>query len=1575
MNQDNWGGGPAAKNTPATGSTSKAGGTSSSGGGGGGSAKRGGHGGGSGKGGRGASNNKPAKNNRAISTSTKKQNSKAPPLPTLDPPYYTRTYLDSTYQYPVFQATGFQQSWVKNPKAIISQFVQHATHLYPNANVSLRFQNNQAVALGGADAGIGPGLGGGSGGPSASAAPSLAGTVWRSRITLSQEPLIIGVGDDKVVKEAESLASLHAVAQLWQQNFLPIRKTSDYREAAGRAAVSAIPAELLGAPAGSAEAVADAAAAAQAVSGNSILLSDKTTRVNAERAREFIAYYCNEFKFGKPDFKYPTDPSAKSTSHGGGKKRKMAGGGGGGAQLWECTMVIGGHDLGKGTGKSKKQAQEATYLDAVQVIETHDPALWAHFNNTHKPGAPLNVNAPRMVFDLVDEIDEDICRLVDETRGTELYARRPRDLAGMTMAGEASGAGATSSSSSAAVQHGEAPRARARIVARPSEELLQEKSDRLMRGLQSYQISEQHRAMREQRLSLPVSKQADDVLVKVELNQVTICMAATGSGKTTQIPQILFDDYIMRGQGAKCNIVCTQPRRIAAISVARRVAQERGEAIGKSVGYQVRFDANLPEDNGSITFCTTGIFLRRLQNSLGDGAEDHTWLDTITHVVVDEVHERDVETDLLLVVIRRVMADRKRMGKPEIKLVLMSATIDPKLFQNYFAEAQPVGPGGSVVNRLAPVVEIPGRSYPVEKHFLEEVIPRLQQLRLPAEMGGWVWQEKNVREYLEREINQRGGMREIYGADDEDSDSIDVLELPYGLIALMIADILARSKDGHVLVFMPGWDEIKAVNSILMDTRRFPLLALPFDDPDRYEIHVLHSSVSIAEQQAVFEPPRSPSIRRIILATNIAETSITIPDVVYVVDTGRIKEKRYDPERHLSSLVSAWVGTSNLNQRAGRAGRHRPGEYYGVLSKARYEKLRVNQTVEMKRLDLSNVVMHVKALAIPGMEVEDVLASAIEPPKPERVTAAIEKLKMVGALDANGKLTSLGLVLLQLPVDTFMGKFCLYGAFFRCLDPAVTLAAILTNRDPFMAPLQFKTQADEIRASWCPPGFRSDALTILRAYYAWWDLQGRGNYVGANRFCSDNFLSKTTLLQVQQVKEHLFQSMEKAGVIRAVLGEDAGGGGGGGGFGRSYYGGGGGSGSWPRYESSSPELNVNSDKPPLLAALISMSAAPNFAIRTTEKTSYRTSQDKSVFVHPSSLCHKRYKKTEPDLAKGETELIAFGEKTRNTSGVTATSNSTPQTMLRMCTRVDPLSYILFGSYDIRVDHRGLHCDGWLPVTGNINALDDVERLKAVLNVCMLRVFQGIGKRPWRSREQAQAPSQLQNGGRGGGFEDRRGGMDSDDDGMEDLAADDEDGGVGPDHQGATSAPKRDPRDLSLSPRESAELRTLTMGIAQILQAYYYFHQSQNPGSQSSTRPPSPSGNSGMAAAADSRSLFHSAPASVSGDHHYRSVGGMGALSAASGSVGVGSRRTGYSTMPSSAFNSRPDTPQSGSWKVGSHQPGPAAGNHGGWGQPSYATSVGGEGSGAGNGYAAFGAGGGGSGGGGGNVGGQSWWRN
>lgn len=646
--------------------------------------------------------------------------------------------------------------------------------------------------------------------------------------------------------------------------------------------------------------------------GETAKLSDGS-EITYDRARQFMEYYCQRYKFGKPDIDF-SQSTTKSA-----KRGKM------GNTVWDAVITVGGRKIGMGSATSKKGAQVKCYLDVTQYLESCDPDLWRDFIDYSKKDQSANLGmAPHLVFQMSDNLNDDVQGLCSDIRHSRLYKNAPP--LGV----------ATSEAQPLPVwQSGRLS------SARPSE--LEAKSLALQDKLAAYHSDPRMDKMRQQREALPVTAKATDILAKIEVNDVTIVMAATGSGKTTQIPQLLFDDYINRGEGAKCNIICTQPRRLAAMSVAERISDERGDPLGKEVGYQVRFDAKLPQPNGSITFCTTGIFLKRMQSSLGGTADAAAvaQMDQVTHIVVDEVHERDIDTDLSLVVLKRLLADRKARNKP-IKIILMSATIDPTLFQTYFADSR---------GRLAPVAEVPGRTFPVERHYLDDIVPDLRN-GLPQAMGGWVFQEKSVGEYLNRELSRDKSLfSPVTGME---------LEIPYPLVALTIAYVMQRSEDGHVLVFLPGWDEIKKVADILLDpSGRYPLLGVRFSDPSKYSVHYLHSTIPAAEQREVFKPPPK-GVRRIILATNIAETSITIPDVVYVVDTGRVKEKRYDPERHMSSLVSAWVGASNLNQRAGRAGRHREGEYYGLVSRMRYESLDPHQMVEMKRSDLSNVVMHVK---------------------------------------------------------------------------------------------------------------------------------------------------------------------------------------------------------------------------------------------------------------------------------------------------------------------------------------------------------------------------------------------------------------------------------------------------------------------------------------------------------------------------------------------------------------------------------------------------------------------------------------
>ncbi|CCO26779.1 putative ATP-dependent RNA helicase DHX36 [Rhizoctonia solani AG-1 IB] len=1112
-------------------------------------------------------------------------------LPALDGPLHDEFYIKQTEVDP--KLPPVKDRWIENPKSTVSNY--YTLHFGKQPT----YEANDCVFEG--------------------------RKITRCTVLLDSKYMVTGTGDAPVRKEAEKLAALSGVLQLYRLGLLEKSRQQT--------------------------------SSASTVSGPK--LRDGSA-VTYEIARQFMEFYCKEFHYEPPEVTFDKSEQGSRTA-------------------WDATMTVGGRRIGLGYASSKKEAKTNCYIDVTVYLDQCDDKLWPRFKQQMAHYGPEGepTMAEKVHFMMSDDLDDEIRDLCRDIKNINQRTNPPVGTGFI-------------------VHLGQDRRGLQSDIMNPS---------RLdyAKPVRRTQNDPNMAHMRETRRSLPVFTRAQDLLAMIEQNDVTICMAATGSGKTTQVPQLILDQMIERGKGSRCNVVCTQPRRIAAISVAERIAKERGEPLGQSVGYQVRFEAKLPQEHGSITLCTTGIFLKRMQSALLEQAQGKRYgggysLDDVTHIIVDEVHERDVDTDLLLVVLKRLLADRRARQKP-LKIILASATIDPTLFQTYFASED-----GS----LAPVAEVPGRSFPVSKYYMDDLIQQLSMIE--TDNSAWVWREKSVVEYVEGEIGPHalapvtGNPRYLPGVHTDISQILQKdFDIPYPLVALTIAHVIKKSDDGHILVFLPGWDEMMSLQKIL-DDRRHALLGIDLFNRDKFTLHLLHSTVPVSEQQVVFDPPQ-PGIRRIILATNIAETSITIPDVVYVVDTARIKEKRYDPTRHMSSLVSAWVGSSNLNQRAGRAGRHRPGEYYGIISEARLATLEPYQLVEMKRTDLTNVVMHIKAINFPGMEVEEVLAETIEPPEAERVASAMRSLTMVGALDDQKNLTSLGRVLLQLPVEVAVGRLVLYGSFFKCLDQALTLAAILTNRDPFMAPIALKQEANAAKGRWSSNDFRSDALATLNAYNAWWAMQDRGEYVSANRFCSENFLSKPSLLNIQRIKGHLLQSLYYAGVLDVSAG---------------------GASSSQRVARDMvvpPELNEHGDSKPLLAALIAIACQPNFAIRHKEKM-YRTREDKTAFIHPGSVNHRKRQAIDQhrDLVEmGERELFAFAEKTRNA----AQGGHGAQLFLRNCTRLDPMTYMLFGAYNLVVTPRGLECDNWLPITGNMDALDDLRRLKSMMEACMLRVFDGI----------------------------------------------------------------------------------------------------------------------------------------------------------------------------------------------------------------------------------------------------------
>ncbi|KAF2167022.1 hypothetical protein M409DRAFT_66126 [Zasmidium cellare ATCC 36951] len=362
--------------------------------------------------------------------------------------------------------------------------------------------------------------------------------------------------------------------------------------------------------------------------------------------------------------------------------------------------------------------------------------------------------------------------------------------------------------------------------------------------------------------SLPMSQYRTQVLELVAGSPYSIIVGATGSGKTTQVPQIILDDAIRRGDGGFCDVICTQPRRLAATSIATRVAAERHEPLGIGVGYHVRFDYKPARQGGSITYCTTGILLEQLKHDI-DGI-----FDTVSHIIIDEVHERSLPIDFLMVLLKRAIKKRRDAGRPVPKVILMSATLDQELFANYFAEEQSDG------LKAAPVLSVPGRTFPVQERYIENILAEFSpeeraQLDAMAELD-----KGSTTEYLASEMSFATSAQKAAAApvidwkrevkleqSEEDRAAArekEEAQVPLSLAAATITHICRKSEDGAILVFLPGLAEIVAVRDTLIQNTEF---GMAFDDADKFKICLLHSALPPHEQKDVIEPEICLSVK------------------------------------------------------------------------------------------------------------------------------------------------------------------------------------------------------------------------------------------------------------------------------------------------------------------------------------------------------------------------------------------------------------------------------------------------------------------------------------------------------------------------------------------------------------------------------------------------------------------------------------------------------------------------------------------------------------------------------------------
>eukprot|EP00945_MAST-04E_sp_MAST-4E-sp1_P006060 g6060.t1 len=526
----------------------------------------------------------------------------------------------------------------------------------------------------------------------------------------------------------------------------------------------------------------------------------------------------------------------------------------------------------------------------------------------------------------------------------------------------------------------------------------------------------------EVRKSLPIYAWREPLLRAIQEHQCIVVVAETGSGKTTQIPQYLHEvGYTKIGK-----VACTQPRRVAAMSVAARVAEEAGVRLGKEVGYSIRFE-DCTSDKTVIKYLTDGMLLREFLNTPD--------LKDYIAIMIDEAHERTLHTDVLFGLIKDIARFRD-----DIKIIISSATLDAKKFSRYFDNA--------------PIFNIPGRRFAVDTMYCKQP-------------------EAN---YLDA-------------------------------VVVTVLQIHVTQPEGDILVFCTGQQEIEDAAEELrrrtqgLGSRIKELVVLP-----------IYSSLPSEEQAKIFLPAPPNGGRKVILGTNIAETSLTIDGIKYVIDTGFCKQKSYNPRTGMESLVVTPISRAAANQRSGRAGRTSAGKAFRLFTKWAYEnELPENTTPEIQRTNLCSVILLLKGLGINNLINFDFM----DAPPAETLMRALEKLYALGALNNKGELTRLGRKMAEFPSDPQLAKMMIASEAYECTEECITIAAMLdVSNSVFFRPKGKKIHADNARKRFGRGG-HGDHILLLNCYNEW---------VQANRsksWCFENFIQIKSMKKARDIRSQL----------------------------------------------------------------------------------------------------------------------------------------------------------------------------------------------------------------------------------------------------------------------------------------------------------------------------------------------------------------------------------------------------------------------------------------------------------------------
>lgn len=927
-------------------------------------------------------------------------------------------------------------------------------------------------------------------------------------------------------------------------------------------------------------------------------------------------------------------------------------------------------------GVKKKTVEDTAYLVAAVKLCQEDPTLMDGFKRALSTGAS-GILMPLKPIDL--PLEDDASYIMKDTLRSMARFGLPDKSSDIVLDRE--------DKNNDRGSHVE------RLLA-PSE--LRRKSEILKERKHQFDTDANLTELRKKRASLPMSQYAQQVLEQIRGHNYSVIVGATGSGKTTQVPQIVLDAAISQDEGAMCNVICTQPRRIAATSVARRVAEERNERLQTSVGYHVRFDPKRPHLGGSITYCTTGILLQQLQS------QPDEMLDRVSHIVIDEVHERDILIDFLMIVVKRTIERRRHEGKSTPKVVLMSATIDSELFAKYFKSKRP---DGSI--EVCPSLSVPGRTFPVADKHLHDILQEMKNNH-GIQMKNFLSSDSDTRDYLDIETTFKapnstseesqddsaggaGGMidwkreRRVDLGGEENTDKEDGL-VPINLVAATIMHICKTTEDGALLVFLPGYDEMRKTDETL---RMMGSIGFDVKDASKYRLHMLHSSVPADEQAKVFDKI-PPGCRKIILSTNIAETSVTIPDVQFVIDTGKLREKRYDQVRRITKLQCTWVSKSNAKQRAGRAGRVQNGNYYALYSKERLKSLRAIGLPEMLRSDLQEVCLDIKAQRF-NTPIRQFLSQAIEPPPAAAVEASVVNLKTLQALTEDENLTALGRLLASLPVHPSLGKMIVLGVIFRCLDPMIVLGAALSERSIFVTPPEKRREAQQTHLKF-GEGTQSDHYALIAAFGQLRHVRAARGARLAQDYAFSNFLHMGAFKTIDGTGRQIEEILVNAGLMPKIAEHE-------------------------RFEGEygHPSLNKNSTDVVMIKALTLAGVHPNLAA-ATGKMLFRTPGEKNTMIHPASLNYRRKERPSADSEAGT--VLSYSTMAR--------SNDGKSTFLRDTTMSTPLMAALFGG---RLNQRGpiVEMDGWLPfmIKGRFGAANVLVDFRDALDRLLTKSFQDL----------------------------------------------------------------------------------------------------------------------------------------------------------------------------------------------------------------------------------------------------------